>query len=64
MLIDIHNLMDVPIYLKDTDGSGQAIKIEVNATANFDISRVISIAASPEKLNVYTPPGSKETRSG
>lgn len=65
MPIDIRNLMDVPIYLKNMEGSGgPTIKIEVYATATIDIPRVISIAGSPEKLNVYTPSGALVTRSG
>jgi hypothetical protein len=64
MPIDIQNLMDVPIYLKDMEGSGPTVKIEVNATSTLDTPRVLSIAESPERLNVYTTPGSKETRSG
>ena len=65
MPIDIQNLMDVPIYLKDMEGSGgPTIKIEVHATATIDIPSVISIAGSPEKLDVYTLLGAQKTRSG
>ena len=64
MPIDIQNLMDVPIYVKDTEGSGPTVKIEVSASTTLDIPRVLSIAGSPEELNVYTLPGSRETRSG